>query len=48
MAVIVFIYVDLIEKGLKTIEDVPDIFRENVREILSEKQKIFDKNFENL
>lgn len=28
------IYVALIEKGLKTIDDVPEIIREQVRELL--------------
>ena len=32
------IYVTLIEKGLKTIDDVPEIIREQVRELLQEKE----------
>lgn len=31
------IYVNLIKKGLKTLEDVPEILREKVRELLEEK-----------
>lgn len=32
------IYVALIEKGLKTIDDVPEIIRGQVRELLHEKE----------
>ena len=32
------IYVALIEKGLKTIDEVPETIREQVRELLNEEQ----------
>lgn len=31
------IYANLIKKGLKTLEDVPEVLREKVRELLEEK-----------